>query len=403
MSFAITAHQHHGIWFYRASIRFSSSSSSPLERGMMMPSFMASFASLHSWEAGSAIDGSAKLSSGHNNAGFPGHSSAVAHLEGTKKLESSFLRRRKNCRRVVRHTACSVVVRVPSKACASPNFPLCLVSSHLQQQWKATLKETKSTARALDDKHVESQTETSLREKSMIDGPLKAAFFDVDGTITRTNVVLAYFAVRMSELPLFLKLFWVPWFALKGIFYLLIDRIDRALFNRVFYRSYNGRSTSLKDAMAALIYKKYYKPRIFNGAVELIQQLKERGYKIVFVTGALDFQIAPLALDLGADFVYAAELVEKEGRFTGKLKGMAASNTEKADRMQEYARVHGVSLADSLAFGDSIADLPMLEIAGQPHAVNPDSRLKAIATKRGWPILQWSTQPKETSQYAAAV
>jgi phosphoserine phosphatase len=40
--------------------------------------------------------------------------------------------------------------------------------------------------------------------------------------------------------------------------------------------------------------------RIFNGAVELIQQLKERGYKIVFVTGALDFQIAPLALDLGA-------------------------------------------------------------------------------------------------------
>jgi phosphoserine phosphatase len=40
--------------------------------------------------------------------------------------------------------------------------------------------------------------------------------------------------------------------------------------------------------------------RVFNGAVELIQQLKERGYKIVFVTGALDFQIAPLALDLGA-------------------------------------------------------------------------------------------------------
>jgi hypothetical protein len=227
----------------------------------MMPSIMASFASLHSWEPGSAINGSAKLSSGHNNAGFPGHTSAVAHLEGTKKLESSFLHRRKNCRRVVRHTACSMVVRVPSKACASPNFPLCLVSSYLQQQQKVTLKETKSTARALDDKHVESQTETSPREKSMIDGPLKAAFFDVDGTITRTNVVLAYFAVRMSELPLFVKLFWVPWFALKGIFYLLIDRIDRALFNRVFYRSYNGRSTSLKDAMAALIYKKYYKPR----------------------------------------------------------------------------------------------------------------------------------------------
>jgi hypothetical protein len=37
---------------------------------MMMPSIMASFASLHSWEPGSAINGSAKLSSGHNNAGI---------------------------------------------------------------------------------------------------------------------------------------------------------------------------------------------------------------------------------------------------------------------------------------------------------------------------------------------
>ena len=40
---------------------------------------------------------------------------------------------------------------------------------------------------------------------------------------------------------------------------------------------------------------------------------------------------------------------------------MAASNAEKADRIAEYARKHGVSLKDSLAFGDSVADLPMLE------------------------------------------
>ena len=40
--------------------------------------------------------------------------------------------------------------------------------------------------------------------------------------------------------------------------------------------------------------------RIFSGAVELIQKLKYEGYQIVFVTGCLDFLIAPLAKELGA-------------------------------------------------------------------------------------------------------
>ena len=41
---------------------------------------------------------------------------------------------------------------------------------------------------------------------------------------------------------------------------------------------------------------------------------------------------------------------------------MASSNAEKADRVREYARKHGSSLDDCLAFGDSMADVPMLEV-----------------------------------------
>ncbi|MCO5569045.1 hypothetical protein L7F22_022751 [Adiantum nelumboides] len=101
------------------------------------------------------------------------------------------------------------------------------------------------------------------------------------------------------------------------------------------------------------------------------------------------------------DFVYAAELVEENGRFTGQLKGMASSNAEKADRVREYAKKYGVSLADSLAFGDSVADLPMLEIVGHPHAVNPDARLQVLAEKRGWPVINWGLKPTLISAIAA--
>lgn len=45
---------------------------------------------------------------------------------------------------------------------------------------------------------------------------------------------------------------------------------------------------------------------------------------------------------------------------------MANSNHEKAERIWDYAKRHGVSLRDSLAFGDSIADIPMLEVVSRP-------------------------------------
>ncbi|MCO5569046.1 hypothetical protein L7F22_022752 [Adiantum nelumboides] len=129
----------------------------------------------------------------------------------------------------------------------------------------------------------------------------KVAFFDVDGTITRTNVVLAYYTHRITELSFIIKLFWIPWFALSCIFYLIVDSVNRAIFNRVFYLSYRGRAVQSKNQMADLIYRNYYRPRIFSGAVDLIRKLKQDGYQIVFVTGCLDFLIAPLARELGAD------------------------------------------------------------------------------------------------------
>lgn len=217
----------------------------------------------------------------------------------------------------------------------------------------------------------------------------RAAFLDVDGTITATNVVMAFATCRLAELPPWAKPLWVPAFAARGLLYLALDRVDRSLFNRVFYKSYRGRPAAGKHEMAALVHEKYLQPRAFAGALEHIRQLKREGFRIVLVTGSLDFLVAPLAREVGADAVYAARLVEKDGRFTGELASMAVSNAEKGALVAAYAAEHRVSLADCHAYGDSIADLAMLEAVGYPHAVKPDSRLRAIALERGWPVLQW--------------
>ena len=51
-----------------------------------------------------------------------------------------------------------------------------------------------------------------------------------------------------------------------------------------------------------------------------------------------------------------------------------------------------VDLADCHAYGDSLADLPMLELVGHPHPINPDFRLSREARRRRWPVETWTTE-----------
>jgi phosphoserine phosphatase len=99
--------------------------------------------------------------------------------------------------------------------------------------------------------------------------------------------------------------------------------------------------------------------------------------------------MAPLARALSADGLIAASLAERNGRFTGRLTGPPVGEKEKARRVTEYAEAQGIDLAASYAYGDSVADAPMLEIVGRPNAVNPDKRLSRLAAARGWPVRRW--------------
>jgi phosphoserine phosphatase len=52
-----------------------------------------------------------------------------------------------------------------------------------------------------------------------------------------------------------------------------------------------------------------------------------------------------------------------------------------------FAAAGGVDLRRSYFYTDSITDLPVLERVGEPRVVNPDLRLRRVAQRRGWPVL----------------
>ncbi len=220
------------------------------------------------------------------------------------------------------------------------------------------------------------------------DDGMVAAFFDVDGTLTRTNVVVPLAWFQRAHLPRWRYRLWFIGLLMRAPLYWLIDRFDRSLFVRLFYRHYAG--------LPAEVLRRWHKnhfattllPLLRQDALACIQKHQTQGHRIVLVTGNLDFVIAPLAEWLKADLL-AASLEERDGFFTGRLLASPMVGKAKAEAVLRYAQAHGIALRESYAYGDSISDAFLLAQVGHPVAVNPDAFLRRLAERKGWQIVSW--------------
>ena len=144
--------------------------------------------------------------------------------------------------------------------------------------------------------------------------------------------------------------------------HLLLDKLSRTRLNVVFYRNYAGLPCDRVRSLADRCFEAVVRPHLFNEAHDCIAEHRGAGRRLVLVTGSLDFIMEPLAKHLGADACIAPSLVEEGDRFTGELDGPPVGSSEKATRIKAFAHRESVDLAASYAYGDSIADLPMLPL-----------------------------------------
>ncbi len=217
-----------------------------------------------------------------------------------------------------------------------------------------------------------------------------AAFYDVDGTLIRINIVHAFAfyasrqpsmlasAARTVKTTASLPLFWAA------------DKLSRKWFNELFYRSYEGASEDRLIVLAEELFEDVIKPNIYPRAQALIDESRRAGCRQVIVSGALDFTMRPLARYLGVDDFIANRLEFHRGYATGKLRKPFVAGATKAQIMRDYARARGVDLTESWAYTDSYSDYPMLAVVGHPTAVNPDLRLRSVARSYDWPVLDLS-------------
>ena len=103
---------------------------------------------------------------------------------------------------------------------------------------------------------------------------------------------------------------------------------------------------------------------ITEGADRLFSILKRCGFKIAILSGGFTFVGKYLQQRFGIDYVYANELEEQDGKFTGRYIGDVVDATRKAELLSLIAQVERIDLAQVIAVGDGANDLKMLGTAG---------------------------------------
>jgi HAD superfamily hydrolase (TIGR01490 family) len=217
--------------------------------------------------------------------------------------------------------------------------------------------------------------------------PAAAAFFDVDNTLMR-GASIYHFARGLAARNMFtaldlLKMTWVQ------VAYRLRGKEDSGHIDAVRQSALAFVADHKVADIVELgeeIYDETMARRIWQGTRDLALRHLAAGERVWLVT-ATPVELANiLSSRLGLTGALGTVAETRDGVYTGTLVGGLLHGEAKAEAVRALAAREGLDLALCSAYSDSANDLPMLQLVGHPHVVNPDSRLLAEAREQGWPV-----------------
>ena len=224
--------------------------------------------------------------------------------------------------------------------------------------------------------------------KAILSPSRHLAVFDLENTLIASNVVESWAFLATRHLPVAERIRFTLSALREAPGLLALDRRDRGDFLRHFYRRYEDAPLARLRDDSWELFAQLLLSKSFPAGIRRVREHRAVGHRTMLITGALDIVVEPLRPLF--DEVVCAHLGERDGRLTGELTGGPPTGEARALLMMQYCDAEGLSLDEAVAYADSASDLPMLEAAGHPVAVNPESKLAAIARKRGWHVEQWA-------------
>lgn len=218
-----------------------------------------------------------------------------------------------------------------------------------------------------------------------------AAFFDVDGTLFTGHVwrgMLDYFKVHTGKWAV--RRFWyahLPSYALRKA-KLISQEQFRGPWGAHLAWLVKGWDQRQLNGLYDFIAHEYVTPHRREDTIGVLADHNRRGHMTVLVSTGFTEMIAAIGTTIGAPIAVGCDLAMKDGRATGRIVPPIVIGKQKgiAAKAKLAQLGYEVDYANSFAYADSITDVGLFEIVGNPRPVYPDAELARLAKDKGWPM-----------------
>ncbi|MDW7655718.1 MAG: HAD-IB family hydrolase [Bacillota bacterium] len=203
-----------------------------------------------------------------------------------------------------------------------------------------------------------------------------AAFFDVDGTITREGLITELFR-KMVRYELIDESKWQH--EVKPAFTRWNRRIGE--YDHYLQKMVDVYLDAVKNTDAYLIAYVAHKvieqnyERVYTYTRDRLKWHRQQGHRLIAISGSPIELVRELALKYEMDdFKGTVYEVGADGTYNGVIRPMWNSDN-KRQAVLEMAQKYGLDLDSCYAYGDTSGDFSMLRLVGNPFAINPTREL----------------------------
>jgi HAD superfamily hydrolase (TIGR01490 family) len=203
-----------------------------------------------------------------------------------------------------------------------------------------------------------------------------AAFFDIDGTISREGLISEMFK-KMIKYELIENSKWyrevepafIQWNKRLGDYDLYLQKMvdiysETVKFTNPFHISYIAQKVIEQKG-----------ERVYTYSRERIKWHKDQGHIVIAISGSPVELVREMTVMYGMDdFRGTIYEIGDDGYYTGKIVPMWDSRS-KERAIAEMTEKHQIDLSASYAYGDTAGDFSMLKLVGHPFAINPTKEL----------------------------
>lgn len=215
----------------------------------------------------------------------------------------------------------------------------------------------------------------------------KVAFFDIDGTVFRSSLLIELVETLIDEgvFPKEARDAYTnhlsAWRDREGQYEAFIKAVVSTYMKHIKGVYYGD----LAD-IGRLVVAKQSK-HVYRYTRDLIAHLKGQGYYIVAISQSPKTILDEFCRAYGFDKVYGRIYeIGPQDRFTGEMTDVHLVEN-KANIVARVLEKENVTIEDSIGVGDTDGDIPLLGAVERPICFNPNALLYAHAKRMGWEIV----------------